>query len=256
MPRRQDAPVGAPCWIDVFTSDPDGAQAFYSELFGWEAASSGPEYRGYFNFTKDGLKVAGGMRNDGGARTPDSWSVYLATTDAGATAAAVTGHGGQMIVPPMGVMALGTMAVATDPGQAAIGIWQPAEHRGFELLAEPDAPAWFELHTRDYLASVDFYRSVFDWDTHVAADTPEFRSTTLGEGEGQLAGIMDASAILAEDQPAQWSVYFNVRDTDATLERIVELGGSVLEPAEDTPSGRLATAADTTGARFKLQSGG
>jgi uncharacterized protein len=256
MPVRQDTPVGAPCWIDVFTSDPDGAQDFYCELFGWEATSSGPEYGGYFNFTKDGHKVAGGMRNDGASGSPDSWSVYLATTDAAATSAAVTEHGGQVIVPPMGVMALGTMAVVTDPGQAAIGIWQPGEHRGFELIAEPDAPAWFELHTRDYDASVGFYRSVFGWDTHVAADSPEFRYTTLGRDEGQLAGIMDASALLPADQPAQWSVYFNVVDADATLDRVVQLGGSVLAPAEDTPYGRLATAADRTGARFRLQAGG
>ncbi len=32
----------------------------------------------------------------------------------------------------------------------------------------------------------------------------------------------------------------------------VDLGGSVLMPAEDTPYGRLAAAADPTGARFKL----
>ena len=43
-----------------------------------------------------------------------------------------------------------------------------------------------------------------------------------------------------------------VADTDAALERIVELGGSVAMPAENTPFGRLAQAADPTGALFKL----
>ena len=36
-------------------------------------------YGGYFNFLKDGVQVAGGMRNDGESGTPDCWSVYLAT---------------------------------------------------------------------------------------------------------------------------------------------------------------------------------
>jgi hypothetical protein len=47
-------------------------------------------------------------------------------------------------------------------------------------------------------------------------------------------------------------VYFGVEDTDAALAKVVDLGGSILMAAEDTPYGRLAAAADPTGARFKL----
>jgi predicted enzyme related to lactoylglutathione lyase len=50
-------------------------------------------------------------------------------------------------------------------------------------------------------------------------------------------------------------VYFGVDDTDATLARTVDLGGTVVMDAEDTPYGRLATVADPTGARFKLVAG-
>jgi predicted enzyme related to lactoylglutathione lyase len=144
------------------------------------------------------------------------------------------------------------MAYATDPGGAGIGIWQPGTHQGFGVLGEPGTPAWFELHTRDYDAAVAFYRDAFGWDTHVASDTEEFRYTTLGTGEDQLAGIMDASAFLPEGARGQWSIYFAAEDTDVALATIVDLGGSVVMPAEDTPYGRLATAADPTGAGFKL----
>ena len=34
MPLRDTAPLGAPCWIDLFTSDPDTSRAFYRDLFG------------------------------------------------------------------------------------------------------------------------------------------------------------------------------------------------------------------------------
>ena len=137
-------------------------------------------------------------------------------------------------------------------GGASIGVWQPGLHRGFGILGEPGTPCWFELHTREYQPTVDFYRDVFGWDMHTVSDAPEFRYTTLGEGEGQLAGIMDASAFLPEGVPAQWSVYFGAENTDAVLARIVELGGAVVTGAEDTPYGRLATASDPTGAVFKL----
>ena len=41
MPRRDTTPVGHPCWIDLFTSDPDRSIAFYGELMGWEAERAG-----------------------------------------------------------------------------------------------------------------------------------------------------------------------------------------------------------------------
>jgi len=52
--------------------------------------------------------------------------------------------------------------------------------------------------------------------------------------------------------PGQWSSYLGTEDADATLAKVVELGGSIVQPAEDTPYGRLATAADPSGINFKL----
>lgn len=252
MPQRVTAPIGAPCWVDLFTSNPEKIRPFYGELFGWTAEDAGEEYGGYVNFSKDGLPVAGCMRNDGQSGSPDVWSVYLASNDAQATAEAVVANGGQVMVPAMEVMELGSMAVVTDAGGAAIGVWQPGLHKGFAVLGEPGTPTWFELHTRGYDASVRFYREVFGWDTHVVSDVPEFRYTTLGKGDDQLAGIMDAAKVLPEGVPAHWSIYFGVDDTDAALAKVVDLGGSIILPAEDTPYGRLAQAADPTGALFKL----
>ena len=113
--------------------------------------------------------------------------------------------------------------------------------------------SWCELHTREYDASVAFYRDEFKWDAHTVADAPEFRYTTYGKDENALAGIMDASNWLPEGAPAMWRVYFGTDDTDKTLARATEQGGSVVQAAEDTPYGRLATAADPTGAVFKLR---
>jgi predicted enzyme related to lactoylglutathione lyase len=152
----------------------------------------------------------------------------------------------------MAVVENGVTTIIGDPGGATIGAWQPGTQKGFELRNEVGAAAWFELYTREYDASVAFYRDVFRWDVRTMSDTDEFRYTTLGEGESALAGIMDASALLPDGAPASWSVYFEVEDTDAALERIAELGGKVVRPAEDTPYGRLAAAADPTGTPFKL----
>ena len=58
---------GAPCWIDLFSSDTERAKDFYGQLFGWTTMDPGPEYGGYFIFQKDGKAVAGCMGNERGA---------------------------------------------------------------------------------------------------------------------------------------------------------------------------------------------
>jgi predicted enzyme related to lactoylglutathione lyase len=256
MPHVDSMPLGHPCWIDLMTSDPGASRAFYEGLLGWTSEVGGPEYGGYVTFSADGTIVAGAMDKagmpDGGGGMPDVWSIYLHVADAQATAEAVTAHGGTLVVEPMEVPGLGIMGFAADPTGAAIGFWQPLAHHGFGVVAEPGAPGWFELFTRDHAAAVAFYEAVFGWSTHVMGDTDEFRYSTLEEGDAAAAGIMDASGFLPEGVPDHWSVYFQVTDADAAIARAEELGATVVVPAEDTPYGRLATLTDPTGAAFKL----
>jgi predicted enzyme related to lactoylglutathione lyase len=253
MPSPEITP-GAPCWIDLMTSDIAKARQFYGELFGWEYETGDEEkYGGYTTARKNGKTVAGLMQKDEDqAGMPDVWSTYLRSDDAEATAAAVTANGGQVFMPPMDVPEQGHMAIFGDASGAAIGIWQPREMRGFELVAEPGAAAWHELHTKDYDAAVKFYQDVFAWQTDVMSDTPEFRYTTLGAGDSAKAGILDASGYLPAEVPSSWHTYFAVESTDASVEKAVAMGATVIDPAEDTPYGRLATLTDPTGAMFKL----
>jgi hypothetical protein len=252
MPTRETPPPGAPCWVDLMTSDTERSRAFYTELFGWTASEPAEQFGGYFNFAKDGVYVAGGMARQPGMEIPDVWSVYLAVEDARKTVDAAVAEGATVVVDVMQVGELGSMAVVEDSANAVIGLWQPGLHKGFGVYGEAGAPSWFELHTRGYESAVGFYRNVFGWDTHVLSAGPEFRYTTLGEGDDALAGILDAAHELPEGVPAHWTVYFGVADTDATLAKVAELGGAIVRPAEDSPYGRLAAATDPTGAQFKL----
>ncbi len=247
MATRDTAPIGAPCWVDLYTTDADRSRAFYSELFGWAAEEPEPEFGGYFNFQKDGSRIAGCMPSQPGMGVPNTWSVYLAVEDAGKTAEVAAASGGEVISPPMQVAELGTMAVIKDAGGSSVGIWQPGTFQGFSSVYEPRTPGWFELHTGDYDAAVEFYRDVFHWDTHTMGDTPEFRYTVLKHGEDQLAGIMADPG-----EPSGWVVYFAVESTDATLAKVVALGGAEGRAAEDTPYGRIGEASDPSGAKFKL----
>lgn len=252
MPTRDSAPIGSPCWADLWTSDVEGSRRFYGELFGWEAQEPSPEFGGYFMFTRDGVPTAGAMGDMGDGPADNSWRIYLDTDDIAKTLAAAEAGGAQVISPAMPVADLGTQAVLVDPTGAHLGAWQPGTFPGFTVLGEHGAPSWFELHTRDYEAAVAFYRSV----TTTVADSDEFRYATMRDpgGGDDLAGIMDASAILPEDTPAHWSVYWEVADADASVAKVKVLGGSVVTDAENSPYGRLATVADPAGARFRPRS--
>lgn len=252
MPATTLAPIGAPIWIDLFTSDTAGARAFYGSLFGWSAEEPNADFGGYFNYTLQGDRVAGCMSNDPQSGAPDMWSVYLHVDDPEATVAAGEAHGGSTMVPAMPVGDMGTMAVLLDAGGAGIGLWKPGTHRGTGRYGEHGTPAWYELQTREYAAAVDYYRDVFRWPAHTMSDTPDFRYTTHGVDDDAKAGIMDASGFLPEGVPSHWTIYFKVDDTDAAVATAVELGGSVLQPAEDTPFGRMAALADPTGATFRV----
>ncbi len=255
MPNRDRAPIGAPCWADLWTSDVEGTRRFYSELFGWDAQEPSPEFGGYFMFTRNGVPAAGAMGDMGDMPATNTWKIYLSTEDIAKTVESAEAEGAQIIVPPMAVADLGTQAVLVDPTGAEVGAWQPGTFPGFTVLNEPGAPGWFEDFTREHAKAVTFYQSVFGWETDTVSDTDEFRYATMRNpgGEGELAGIMDAAGFLPDGVPSHWSVYWEVDNVDGTVANVIRLGGSVVMEAGDTPYGRLATVADPAGAQFKLR---
>jgi predicted enzyme related to lactoylglutathione lyase len=260
VPVRKSAPLGAPTWIDLTTSDTDRAQEFYGAVFGWTFESAGPEYGGYINAFKDGRPVAGMIRNDPQWNSPDCWATYFHTADIKATMARAIASGAATYVDVMEVKDKGWMGVLTDPAGAVFGLWQPAGHQGFEVVKEAGAPVYFQLTTREYGKALDFYREVFGWQTDVVSDSDEFRySTASFDGDASPAsgrypqlGVMDGTMDLPEGVPSNWFFFLGADDVDKTVQLIVANGGSVIRAAEDTPYGRLAAVADPTGAGFNL----
>jgi hypothetical protein len=254
VPIRHRAPQGAPIWIDLTTSDLDRAQQFYGAVFGWTFTLAGPDYGGYVDVAKDGHRVAGMMQNNPDWQMPDSWAIYLNTADVAATVGKVAGAGGVTCVEPMQIPDRGWMALAADPAGSLIGLWQPDGHQGFEVIGEAGAPVWHQLATTDYRKALGFYREVFGWQTRTESDTDEFRYSTAIFGDEELLGVMDGTRMLPEGVPPSWVTFFGADDVDKTLAAITDHGGSVVRGAEDTPYGRLAAAADPTGAVFNLSS--
>jgi len=256
MSTRTKAPLGSPCWTDLWTSDVQGSQEFYCELFSWEAQEPSPEFGGYFMFTRNGVPVAGGMGDMGDMKADNTWKIYLDTPDIAKTLVAAEKAGSQILAPVVPVADLGQQFVLLDPNGAALGAWQAGTFPGFTVLGEHGSPSWFELLTHNFAVAVDFYGSVFLWNINAISDTDEFRYSVMLDptGDGELAGIGDVSRFVPEVIGDHWSVYWHVDDIDATVKLATSLGGSVDQDVTDSPYGRLATLRDPSGASFKLRS--
>ncbi|WP_406861512.1 VOC family protein [Streptomyces sp. HUAS MG47] len=240
---------GTPCWVDVQLPDLEAGKRFYGELFGWTFDPATGEAR------VDGRRAAGLVpKRDG--RMPTTWTVYLATADAGVLARRIKAAGGRMVMEPYPVGPYGVVALAADPGGAVFGLRQGGERDdGFQTHMEPGSFCWMEVYTREKDAVDTFYAAVFGY---VAQDLAEggldYRvwsppGSRPGDDSsfGGRALITDA---FPAEMPGHVLVYFAVEDTDAACAATVRMGGRITNEPFDTPHGRIAVLTDNQGARF------
>ncbi|MFF0141158.1 VOC family protein [Streptomyces sp. NPDC005227] len=247
---------GSPNWLDVGTSDIDGAISFYGALFGWQFRSAGPDAGGYGFFQIDGKTVAGGMQT-APEQGPPSWNVYFQSADAESTAKAVEQAKGAVLMPPMDVMGEGHLAMLADQAGVPFGIWQPARTKGLGLATEPGSLCWVELYTPDIAAAAAFYNAVFGWETS-AVPFPGGVYTCINPAGAEAEDMFGGMVPLADDPVESasgpyWLPYIEVSDTDAVVAKAQELGGAVRMPTTDMEGvGRAAKLTDPYGARFAV----
>ncbi|MFI5530931.1 VOC family protein [Kitasatospora sp. NPDC051853] len=246
--RITETSPGAPCWFEHSSADPRAAERYYGELFGWTGeADPRPEAMGYSVMHLDGAPVAGvvGLVAEG---QPTAWSVSLAAEDVDAAAEAAQAAGGQLLAGPTEALDLGRFAVVADPAGAVFGIWHGRRLPGVARFAEPGAPGWIELATRDVAGAVGFYHGLFGWSV-----SPGEQYTQWGLDGTDFGGVLDMGEQFPADLPPYWMPYFAAADVDLAAERGVRLGGDAVLPPTDVPDGpRLAVLKDPLGAVFGL----
>jgi len=251
MPVKQDAwDEGTPAWVDLMASDFTAAKDFYRGVFDWEFSESGEEFGYYSVATLDGEAVAGIGPARGLEGPPPDWTVYLAVDDAEATATRVTSAGGTVFAPPMAVGDFGTMALAVDPTGTFFGLWQSGAHTGVNRYNEQGSLAWNEAMVGDYQSGKEFYAAVFGFGyTEIGDEGFAYSTVELG---GRTVGGIGAASSLGDGVPPHWRTYFAVDDLDATIAKVVELGGSVVTMPFDSPFGRMAVVSGVGGEVFLL----
>jgi hypothetical protein len=243
---------GVPSWVDMGSPDLARAKEFYGGLFGWNCPEGPPEAGGYSVCDLNGKTVAGlgpHMNPD----APPNWMTYVNVDSADDTVAKVAENGGTVFAGPMDVMEAGRLAIFADPVGAAIGVWQPGEHKGAQVVNEPGTYCWSELVTTDLDASKTFFKAVFGWDAENQGPPGGPVAYTEWKLAGKsIGGMMLKPAQMPAEMPSYWGVYFAVADADATVAQAQELGATLHLGPTDIEPGRFAMLADPVGAVFNV----
>lgn len=266
-------PQGSFIWYELMTPDPDGSKAFYDAVVGWaiDAETSVPggavDYR---MIVRRNGGIAGGMLKldqaiqDHGARP--MWIGYIHVADVDARAAAITGDGGKVLMPPHDAPDIGRFAMVTDPTGVPFYIMKPlppaddqdADSDVFSV-DQPQHIRWNELSTSEPDKMTDFYTRHFGWKKEGEMDMPvpsEVEGGSLGKYRFLQHDGMQIGAIVPRmpQQPlSMWTYYIGVDDIDRAASAVTGRGGRILHGPIEIPGGEFSlNGLDPQGAAFGL----
>jgi uncharacterized protein len=247
MGKRESYAPGTLSWVDLATTDAAAAKAFYTALFGWETEDTDAGGGSVYTMCRLGGDAVCGMFEMPGAAP--SWTSYVTVEDADAAALRATELGGSRLQDAFDVLDAGRMAMLGDPQGAVFAVWQPRARIGAERVNEIGCLCNNELATTDLDAARTFYEGLFGWTTEridTGPDGPEIISV-------YNRGTLNANFSVGD--PPHWRTYFAVESVETTLERVRDMGGSVVFGPLAIPAGSFAIALDPQGAVFGLFAG-
>ena len=117
--------IGALCWADLNSRDPEKAAKFYGEWVGWTFEKGNDGYRHIVNGTSH-EDMIGGIPPEMHAPpgTPSYWLAYFHVADCKASAAKAAQLGASTHMPATLMPDVGTIAVLSDPQGAAFALYQ------------------------------------------------------------------------------------------------------------------------------------
>jgi len=251
-------------WHDLLTDTPEQTMAFYSELFDWEFRPL-PDKSINYTMIYRGDRMIGGMVDQN--RLPNKedisqWVVALSVDDIDQASNKLRDAGGTVFTPPTSLGERGDIAIVADPQGAILALLQT---RDGDPVDDKTTPAqgeflWDELWAADAAGAANFYRQLAPYSVE---------RETLGSEEAPVEyQLMKSQGLLragirpnpVEGLTPMWVSYLRVVDAsalDAVLARVESLGGRILIPATQRPSGGVvAVIAGPSGAGIALQTWG
>jgi|SRR5215469_5963590 len=253
MPQIDEFRIGTFCWVELGTSDQQGAKEFYGKLFGWAAVDMpiGPD-QFFTTFQIDQREVAAAytLRPDEVEHgVPPHWMLFVAVQNADATVAKAESLGATILAAPFDVFDLLRMAVIQDPTGAVFSVWQANKSIGIRLAGVPGSLCWADLMTPDRKAAETFYGSLFGWELEPGEVHTEYLHI---KNKGEFIGGIPPANV-SEGVPPHWLPYFLTEKVDSSVAQLKQAEGDVVVPPTGIEkTGRFAVVKDPQGAFFAL----
>ena len=111
---------------------------------------------------------------------------------------------------------------------------------------------WNELVTRDTAGAEKFYTELLGWKA-VDGGMPGMKYTLFKAGDKDAGGMMEMPPDVPKEVPSHWMAYITVDDVDSLVNKVGELGGTILHGPQDVPKvGRFCIVQDPTGGVVSL----
>jgi predicted enzyme related to lactoylglutathione lyase len=250
--------AGRNVWFDLMTSDVAGAQRFYGEVIGWKTQpwEDADPKEPYAMWTVGEQPIGGVMRLPDEAKkmgAPPHWIAYTTVDDVDETVDEAVELGAKLLKAPFDIPTVGRSAFLADPQGAVFSVFTPED----DMDSPPDAHgqfSWSELNTTDYEAAWKFYAKLFGWQKREAMDMgPPVGTYFMFQSESEATKGGMSNVATAMKVPPHWLYYVTVSDIKATLERVIKLGGKVMNGPMEIPGDDLiAQCVDPQGAFFAV----
>jgi hypothetical protein len=233
--------------FDISGPNPEELQSFYGDLFGWKIIPV-PEMNYALVDTQGGSGINGGI--GGSQEGQGQVAFYVMVDDLQATLDKAESLGGKTTQPVM-VLPMVTLAMFADPEGHEVGLVGSSMEEGEQSRPSPGSGAavsWFEIMGGDGAALVSFYEELFGW-TSKKYDVPGFDYWEM-DMDSDL-GIKGGIGTGAQGQ-SYATVYADVPDVEARMERANQLGATTVLPPTAMPSLTIAMFTDPQGHVFGM----
>ena len=112
--------------VELNTTDPDNAKAFYSKLFSWKMEDMPMGPSGTYTTIQPGEGTGGGLLKNPIPGAPSGWLAYVNVDDVKAATEKARSLGANIMKDVTEVPKMGWFSIITDPTGAHLGLWQNA----------------------------------------------------------------------------------------------------------------------------------
>ena len=236
--------VGKFVWFDLLTEDVQGAQNFYSELFGWRVEGQSSDYIVIYA----GDKPIGGIaphESKDSEKLESLWLASLSVENVDRAVSATKSRYGKVLDGPFDVKGRGRMAVIQDPEGAELILLRAAGGDPVDETVKSGEWLWVDLFTRDAKTANEFYGSLAGYTAQTVKTEEDNSYNLLKKDDRAFAGVVE---IPWEDVEPNWLPYVKVDDLEGTISLAENLGGVLILRLEN-----VAVIADPTGGVFGIQ---